>query len=113
MLRAATLTGSVKLPDTEMIPPSATVHVELRDVSKSDAGAMLIGKIEIHGGGKNEAPFEILYDDKKIVAEHSYSVSCRVIAKGKLLFVNNSQIAVITHGAPAKDVVLPVDKVKR
>ncbi len=111
---AGNVTGRVRLPAGETIPPVATVQVELRDVSKADAGSMLVGKVELHnGGGKNDAPFEIGYDDKRISSNSAYAVSSRIIAKGRLLYINNVQVPVITRGAPVKDVELPVSKVKR
>lgn len=111
---AGAVSGRVRLPDGETIPPSATVQVELRDVSKLDAGTMLVGKIELHdGGGKNDTHFEIKYDDKKISSNNAYAVSCRIVAKGKLLFYNDAHTPVITRGAPVKGIELPVTKVKR
>ena len=110
---AGTVSGSVKLPKGEAIPPGASVQVELRDVSRSDAGAMLLGKCDVRdGGGKNDAAFEIGYDDKKIAKDNAYAVSCRIVAKGKLLFINDAHVPVITRGAPAKDVELQVSKIK-
>ena len=110
--RAGKINGYVRLPTGEMIPPSAAVQVELRDVSKADANAMLLGRDEQHGGGKTEMAYEISYDDSKVAANHTYAVSCRIIARGKLLYINNTQVAVITRGAPVKDVDIPVAKVK-
>lgn len=111
---AGKLSGKVRLPAGEMIPPGANVQVELRDVSKADALAMLLGKCDVRdGGGKAEASFEIGYDDKRIADGNAYAVSCRITHKGKLLFINDAHVPVLTHGAPKKDVELPVTKVQK
>ena len=112
-LFAGSISGMVQLPKGEIIPPGSSVEVELRDVSRADAITMLVAKVSVRdGGGKNDAPFEIKFDDKKILPANSYSVSCRIIAKGKLLYINDAHIPVITHDAPFKDIALPVTKVK-
>jgi uncharacterized lipoprotein YbaY len=109
---AGKISGMVKLPAGEIIPPGASVQVELREISKADAG--LVGKCDVRdGGGKNDAAFEISFDDNKISPANSYSVSCRIVAKGKLLFINDAHVAVLTHDAPKKDIALPVSKVKK
>lgn len=110
---AGKISGVVKLPAGENIPPGAKVLVELRDVSRADAASMLIGRCDVReGGGKNEAHFRIEYDDKKIADTSSYAVSCRISARGKLLFINDTHVPVITGGAPKQDIQLPVSKVK-
>jgi putative lipoprotein len=113
-LFAGEVSGRIKLPAGETIPPGANVQVELRDVSKADAASMLVGKADVKdGGGKSDAAFTIKFDDAKLLPENSYAVSCRITHKGKLLFINDTHIPVLTRGAPAKDVELPVNRVKR
>lgn len=111
---AGKISGVVKLPKGENIPPKAKVLVELRDVSRLDASSMLIGRCDVRDGeGRNEGRFEIEYDDKKIVDANSYAVSCRISSRGRLLFINDTHVPVITGGAPKADIVLPVRKVSK
>lgn len=110
---AGNVDGTVKLSGGDTVPVGAVVQVELRDVSKADAGAMLIGKQDIRdAAGKSEIPFSVGYDDKKIKGDNTYGVSCRVVQKGKLLFINKGHISVITRGGKTSGVDVPVSKAK-
>lgn len=112
-LFAGEVSGRIKLPVGETIPAGANVQVELRDVSRADAASMLVGKADVKdGGGKPEAAFTVKYDDAKLLPENSYAVSCRITHKGKLLFINDTHVPVLTRNAPAKNVELPVVRVK-
>lgn len=106
--------GTVKLPGGESVPAGAVVQIELRDLSQSDAGAMLIGKQELRdAAGKAAVPFSVAYDDKKIKGDNAYGLSCRIVQKGRLLFFNKDHIAVITRGGKTSGIELAVSPVKR
>jgi putative lipoprotein len=102
------VTGTVTYLQRVALPPSATVKVQLIDVSRADAPAVVLGEQVIEAGGK-QVPFafSIPYDTAKIDPRFSYAVSARVEDGGKLLFINDQRYAVITRGAPAHaDMVL-------
>jgi len=109
---AANVSGNVQIPAGSTVPSGAVVQVELRDVSRADAAAMLIGSKSIRdAAGKGTVPFSVAYDTAKINQGNTYAVSARITQKGKLLFINDTQIPVITRGSPVKDVSVPVTKV--
>ncbi len=98
---ASRVTGTVTYMQRIALPPSATVKVQLVDVSRADAPATVLGEQIITAGGK-QAPFsfEIPYDPAKIDPRFSYAVQARIEDAGKLLFINDTRYAVITRGAP-------------
>lgn len=104
----ARVTGTIALRDSTTLPPSAIVSVQLVDVSRADAPAILLGEQAIAARGR-ELPiaFEIAYDPSKIEASHVYAVQARIEDDGKLRFINDQRYAVITRGAPNQaDLVL-------
>lgn len=108
---AGEVAGEVRLPKGEAVPAGAVVLVEVRDVSTADAKAMLMGRREYRdAAGKSVVPFGVSFEDKKFNSANAYAVSCRVTQKGKLLFINDEHVAVLTHGGKTKDVVVPVKK---
>jgi putative lipoprotein len=98
---SARVTGTVTYLQRIALPPSATIKVQLIDVSRADAPATVLGEQIITAGGK-QVPFtfEIPYDPTKIQPNYSYAVQARIEDGGKLLFINDQRYAVITRGAP-------------
>lgn len=104
----ARVTGTVTYLQRIALPPSATIKVQLIDVSRADAPATVLGEQILVAGGK-QVPFafEIPYDPTKIDSRFTYTVGARIEDGGKLLFINDQRYAVITHGAPTRvDMVL-------
>jgi putative lipoprotein len=99
--KSARVTGTVTYMQRIALPPSATVKVQLVDVSRADAPATVLGEQIITAGGK-QVPFsfEIPYDPAKIDARYTYAVQARIEDAGKLLFINDTRYSVITRGAP-------------
>lgn len=97
----AKVTGTVTYRERIALPPTAVIKVQLVDVSRADAPAVVIGERLVHPGGQQVPfPFEIAYDSAKIEANHSYAVQARIEVDGQLRFINDQRYAVITRGAP-------------
>lgn len=98
---AARVTGTVTYLQRVILPPGAVVKVQLVDVSRAGAPAVVLGEQLITGGGR-QVPFafEIPYDPAKIDQRFTYAVQARIENDGKLLFINDQRYAVITRGAP-------------
>ena len=98
---SARVTGTVTYLQRIALPPTAVIKVQLVDVSRADAPALVLGEQIIHAGGK-QVPFafEIPYDPAKIEANHTYAVQARIEDGGQLRFINDQRYAVITRGAP-------------
>jgi len=98
----ALVKGSATYRERITLPASATVVVQLQDVSRADAPATVLSEVTLKPEGK--APpyaFELPYDPAKIDATHRYAVSVRILDGVKLLFLNTTMSAVVTMGAPS------------
>ena len=97
---SARITGSVAYRERIALPPSAVVKVQLVDVSRADAPAVVLGEQVIRAEGR-QVPFafEIAYDPKRIEAHFTYAVQARIEVDGQLRFINDQRYAVLTRGA--------------
>jgi putative lipoprotein len=104
----AKVTGTVTYRERVALPPTAAITVQLVDVSRADAPAIMLGEQVTQAAGK-QVPFafEIAFDPAKIEASHSYAVQARIEEDGELRFISDRHYAVITRGAPTRvDMVL-------
>lgn len=102
------VTGTVTYLQRIALPPAAVIKVQLIDVSRADAAAVVLGEQAYTAEGR-QAPFAfaIPYDPARIDQRFTYAVSARIEDGGTLLFINDRRYAVITHGAPTHvDMVL-------
>ncbi len=109
----ATVSGTVTYLQRIALPPDAVVTVRIEDVSKADAIAEVIGEQVIHtDGAQVPFPFEVAYDTDQIEENHSYSLRVRIEdSAGKLLWINDTSVPVITRGNPVQDVEVLVVQV--
>jgi len=97
------VTGTVAYRARIALPPTAVVKVQLADVSRADAAAIVIGQQAIETGGRQvPIPFEIAYDPAKIDPRMTYAVQARIEDGAHLLFISDRRYAVITGGAPTR-----------
>lgn len=105
----AQVTGTVSYRERLALLPGVVVKVQLADVSRADAKAIVIGEQVITTDG-NQPPFRFAlpYDPAMIKPQNTYAVSARLEdADGRLRFVTDQRYAVITRGAPTHvDLVL-------
>jgi putative lipoprotein len=105
---AASVSGMIAYRERFALPPAAVIKVQLVDVSRADAPAIVLGEQALEAGGK-QVPFAfaIPYDPAAIEPSHSYAVQARIEVDGQLRFINDQRYAVITRGAPTRvDLVL-------
>jgi len=99
-VQSATITGSVTYRERIALPPSAVVKVQLVDVSRADAPAVVLGEQVVRADGR-QVPFafEIAYDPKRIEDRFTYAVQARIEVDGQLRFINDQRYPVLTRGA--------------
>ncbi len=92
-----TITGTVAYRERIVLPPHAVVTVALEDVSLADAPAKVLAKQTFETAGK-QVPFafELSYNSNDIKPNHRYSLRARIEVDGKLRFINDTSIPVIT-----------------
>jgi len=98
---SAQVSGTITYRERIALPPAAVVRVQLVDVSRADAPAVVLGEQLIETRGKQvPLSFAIAYDPVGIDERMSYAVQARIEAGGRLLFISDQRYAVITRGAP-------------
>lgn len=106
---AARVTGTVSYRERLALLPGVVIKVQLADVSRADAPAVVIGEQIIRtDGGQVPFRFEIPFEPAAIKPQNTYAVSARMEdANGRLRFITDQRYAVITRGAPTHvDLVL-------
>ncbi|EMJ3465614.1 YbaY family lipoprotein [Vibrio harveyi] len=92
-----TITGTVAYRERIALPPHAVVTVALEDVSLADAPAKVLAKQTFETEGKQvPLAFELSYNSNDIKPNHRYSLRARIEVDGKLRFINDTNIPVIT-----------------
>lgn len=105
-----TVSGTVTYRQRSALPTGATVTVQLQDVSRADAPATIMGEQQIAMDGKSvPVAYSIAYDPAAIDPRNTYSVAARITdADGKLLFISDTFIPVITRDSPTANVEIVV-----
>ena len=105
----ASLEGEVFYLQRIALPPTATLSVELQDVSLMDAPAVtLAGPVK----GNVPLPFHLTYDPAQVKPGHRYALSARIELDGKLLFINTEHHGVTLDGSDVQPVRVKVDPVR-
>ncbi|MCR9772901.1 YbaY family lipoprotein [Vibrio harveyi] len=92
-----TITGTVAYRERIALPSHAVVTVALEDVSLADAPAKVLAKQTFETEGKQvPLAFELSYNSNDIKPNHRYSLRARIEVDGKLRFINDTSIPVIT-----------------
>lgn len=104
------ITGMVTYRQRIALPNDAVVRVQLRDVSRMDVASQLLGEEVVRTNGRQvPIPYGVAYDPGQTDQRHTYSMSARIEdGAGKLLFISDTTLPVITHSAPTKDVEIVV-----
>ena len=107
------VSGTITYLQKIALPDDAVITVQIQDTSLADAPATVIGEQVIKTEGR-QVPFdfEVIYDPNEIQDNHSYTMSVRITdGAGKLLFINDTVIPVITRDNPTEEIeiiVVPV-----
>jgi len=96
----AYVTGTATYRERIALPPDATLEVVLQDVSRADAPAIELGRVETTGLGSPPYTFEVAYDRSAIDDRHVYAVRAAVYVDGRLAFTTDRFHPVITGGSP-------------
>ncbi|EKS7722744.1 YbaY family lipoprotein [Vibrio vulnificus] len=104
-----TISGTVFYRERIALPEDAAVTLVLEDVSLADAPAKVIAKHKFITNGKQvPLSFDLAYDSKKIIANHRYNVRARIEVNGRLRFISDTIVPVITDEANTHNVEIIV-----
>jgi putative lipoprotein len=107
---SAEITGTVSGREPAVLLPDTELRVTLSETSRADAPAQFIAETTVPGVTKLPVAFRIRYDPQAIDPKLVYTLRARLEREGRLLFINDTQVRVLTGGAPSRVemVVVPV-----
>lgn len=109
----ATLVGRVTYRVRRALPAGAVVDVRLLDVSRADAPADVIGRVEIVTRGEQvPVPFALPYDASRIEPRRRYTVQVTITVDGTVAFRTTTAHTVLTGGAPSTNVEIVVEPMR-
>jgi copper homeostasis protein (lipoprotein) len=91
--------GTATYRERMALPPDAVLEVILEDVSRMDAPAEVMGRVEVSNPGNPPFTFEIPYQADAVDDRHTYSVRARITVDGRLMFTTDTVAPVLTRGA--------------
>ena len=92
------LMGTVNYRERMALPPTATVLVQLVDISLADAPAQVIAEDSITGATGSPIPYRLRFDQSSIKPRRTYALQARISDDDRLLFINTARHAVFTGG---------------
>lgn len=100
----ARVTGTVSYRERLALQPGVVIKVQLLDVSRVDAPAIVVGEQAIRTDGRQvPLPFEIPYDPSTIKPQNTYAVRAWLEdTEGRMRFTTDQRYPVLTRGAPAQ-----------
>jgi uncharacterized lipoprotein YbaY len=95
------VTGTATYRERIAMLPGTRFEAVLEDVSRPDEPAKAVGRYETDDAGNPPFGFAIEYDPAEIDPARTYSVRARLTGPdGRLLFVTDMIVPVLTRGAP-------------
>ena len=96
------VTGTVSYRQRIALSPDAVVQVQLQDVSRADAPAIVVAEQTIEPKGKQvPIPFTLNYDPARINERSRYVVRAKILVGTTLRFSSTKAYPVITGGNPS------------
>jgi putative lipoprotein len=100
-----TLTGTVTYLLRVALPENAVLQIQLQDVSLQDVAATVLAEQTIETKGQQvPIPFSLSYDVAKLEPNRIYALSVRITVAGKLRWINDEQVRVLSGGYPSNNV---------
>ncbi|MCW5878071.1 MAG: YbaY family lipoprotein [Anaerolineales bacterium] len=110
---AATIGGQVTYLQRIALPEGAVVTVQLVDISRADAAAVVLGEQVITPQMQVPIPFSIAYDPTVIQDNLTYALQASIRdAQGQLWFTTTTAHLVITRGYPSDAIDLLLEMVR-
>jgi putative lipoprotein len=97
-----TLAGIVSCRAGTELPHHATVNVTLADVSVAAASGRVLAQTEFAAaGGQMPLAFALAFDAARVESRHTYEISARIEAHGRVLFMTGTGYRIDLAAAPA------------
>ncbi len=107
------LRGTVAYSDGLVVPPDATMKIELVDVARQDMPPEVIAERLIEGPGSPPIAFEIDLNPQDIDPNHTYYLVASISdAEVDLLYASTQPYPVLTQGNPSSVVEMVLFQMK-
>jgi uncharacterized lipoprotein YbaY len=107
------LRGTVIYSDGLVVPPDATLKIELVDVVRQNMPPSVIAEQLIENPGSPPVAFEVNLNPQEINPKHSYYLVASVSgANGDLLYDSTQPYPVLTQGNPSSGVEIIIYQIK-
>lgn len=93
------VSGTLSYLQRIALPPDSEVIVQLRDVSRADASAVVLAEQRFKTRSQVPLPFELVVDPARIDPRLRYAVAARIERGGRLMFINDKVYPVLTQGS--------------
>jgi putative lipoprotein len=103
---SAEVTGTVTTRAPAVLLPDTQLRVTLNEAPRADAPAQFIAETMIPGVTKVPVAFRIRFDPRAIDPKLVYTLTARIERAGRVLFVNEAQVPVLTRGASSEVAII-------
>lgn len=104
---AGTVSGTITYRERVALPNNAVVTIQLVDVSRADAPAVVIAEQKLTtNGAQVPIPFSVAYQPSQIQTNNTYAVQASIAVGNQRRYVNDTQYSVITRGRPTSNVAV-------
>lgn len=109
------VSGQITYLQRVALPDDAVVRVQIQDVSRVDIAADIIAEqVFTTGGAQVPLAFTVSYPASSIQETRRYSLSARITDRdGRLLFINDEYVPVITGGSPTTGIEIVLVQIQR
>ena len=97
------LTGTVTYRGSMQLPPTSVLEVQLADVSRADAPAVILARRTYTSLAAPPYAFTLRPDVRQLDPHGTYAVQARILVDGKLFMVNTRR-AKVDNAAPTKPI---------
>jgi uncharacterized lipoprotein YbaY len=101
------VSGAIVIPTSEVIPPDASIIVQLQDVTVEGTIGVPVAEAILPASDlvAGRAVFSVAYDPALLVESNAYALVARVdTADGRTILVSVEPVLVINNGAPTEGV---------
>jgi uncharacterized lipoprotein YbaY/heat shock protein HslJ len=113
VLAEARVSGIVTYRQRSALPTDAIVHVQLWDISRADAPAVMLGQQTIATRGRQAPfPFEVRYDPRGVSSTATLILRATIAVGDRVLFTNLAARRVVTGGYPSEGIEVVVQLVQ-
>jgi putative lipoprotein len=96
------ITGAVRCREPAPLPADAVLEIQLLDFASPEGPGELLNSVTVSPLDRWPVYYRIGYDPALIRPNHSYALRARIMAGGRIRFLNPAAARVLTDGFPAE-----------